>query len=56
MSNYLQKLPVSCQITIKEPATILGFLENSAANLFFHPEIIATTLASLARVLGFKAQ
>ena len=46
---------MSFQITLKSPATILGFLDKTAANSFFHPEILATTLASYARSLGFKS-
>ena len=29
--------------------------EKTAANSFFHPEILATTLSSYARSLGFKS-
>ena len=33
----------------------LSISEKTAANSFFHPEILATTLASYARSLGFKS-
>jgi hypothetical protein len=54
--TFKQKLPVSFQFNLIAPVTILGFLEQAAANTFFHPELIATTVASWARLLGFKAQ
>jgi hypothetical protein len=53
--SFTEGLPVSFQITMRAPATILGFLEVTASNSFFHPEILATTIASYARSLGFKA-
>lgn len=53
--SFVEGLPVSFQITLRAPATILGFLEVTASNSFFHPEILATTLACYARSLGFKS-
>ena len=44
------------QYTLVSPINILGFLETAAADTFFHPEIIATTISSWARSLGYKAQ
>ena len=52
----LQGLPVNFQLTVVAPVNLLGFLETAAADTFFHPEIIATTIASYARSLGYKAQ
>jgi hypothetical protein len=51
----LQGLPVSFQITLKEPATIISFIEMAAANTLFHPEIIASTIASYVRSTGYNA-
>lgn len=51
-----QGLPVSFQLTVVGPVNLLGFLETAAADTFFHPEIIATTISSYARSLGYKAQ
>lgn len=58
ISSYdkTQGLPVNFQLTVVAPVNLLGFLETAAADTFFHPEIIATTIASYARSLGFKAQ
>ena len=52
----LKGLPVNFQYTLVSPINILGFLETAAADTFFHPEIIATTISSWARSLGYKAQ
>ena len=48
--------PVSFQVTLKGPATILGFLEETASNNFFHPEILATTVAAYMRTAGYKVR
>eukprot|EP01038_Epipyxis_sp_PR26KG_P015707 gene15707-21261_t len=50
----LQSLPVSFQLTLVEPATLLGFFNQAGANTFFHPEIVATTIAAYARKLGYR--
>jgi hypothetical protein len=48
--------PLNVQVTLKDPATILGFMEQSAADTFFHPEIMATALANYARGLGYRVK
>mmetsp|Transcript_22853 Transcript_22853/g.50820 ORF Transcript_22853/g.50820 Transcript_22853/m.50820 type:complete len:125 (+) Transcript_22853:24-398(+) len=53
-ASFQESLPVAFQVTLKEPATILGFLEGAQANTFFHPEVVANTITALARSLGFR--
>eukprot|EP01036_Dinobryon_divergens_P031314 gene31314-40687_t len=53
-SSFEDNLAVSFQVTVLEPATLLGFLLQAAANTFFHPEIIATTMCAYARSIGYK--
>eukprot|EP00596_Hydrurales_sp_CCMP1899_P008757 CAMPEP_0119046522 /NCGR_PEP_ID=MMETSP1177-20130426/47189_1 /TAXON_ID=2985 /ORGANISM="Ochromonas sp, Strain CCMP1899" /LENGTH=350 /DNA_ID=CAMNT_0007019793 /DNA_START=116 /DNA_END=1168 /DNA_ORIENTATION=+ len=54
-SSFVEGLPVSFQVSLVSPVTILGFIETAAADTFFHPEIMATTLTSWGRSLGYKA-
>ena len=54
--SFDQKLPISFQITLKEPANLLSFLEGYSANNFFHPEIFATTIAAYLRKIGFYSK
>jgi hypothetical protein len=54
-SSFVEGLSVSFQMTLVSPVTILGFIETAAADTFFHPEIMATTLTSWGRSLGYKA-
>lgn len=51
--SFEQDLPVSMQITLKSPATLLGVLRQAASNTFFRPEIFATTIAAIVRSCGF---
>ena len=51
--HYTQGLPLSFQVTLKNPATILGFIQQSRQDTFYHPEVCATTLCSYARMLGY---
>jgi hypothetical protein len=55
MESFNLDRPVSFQVTLKGPATILGFLEETASDSFFHPEILATTVAAYIRSAGYKA-
>jgi len=55
-SSFQENLAVSFQVTLKDPATIIGFLQQAQANTFFHPEIVANSMVSYAKSLGFKAR
>jgi len=55
-SSFQEGLPVSFQFTLKEPATLLGFIEQNKNDTFYHPEIIASTIASYCRQKGFNTR
>jgi hypothetical protein len=55
-SSFQEGLPVSFQFTLKEPATLLGFIEQNKNDTFYHPEIIASTIASYCRQQGFNTR
>jgi hypothetical protein len=46
--SILDSVPLNFQIFIQNPATIISFIEQYKLDTFYHPEIIATTLRSLA--------
>jgi hypothetical protein len=52
-SSFKEGLFVSFQFTLKEPATLLGFIEQNRADTFYHSELIASTIASYCRQQGF---
>ena len=54
--TFAQNLPVSTQITLTEPCTLIGFLQGYIEDTFFHPEIIATTLAAYLRAHGYYSK
>ena len=39
-----------------DPVTILGFLQQTLSDTFYHPDIVGTTVAAFARKLGFNCQ
>ena len=47
---------VSFQVTLKEPSTLISFIEMAALNTFFHPDIIGNTLASYIASRGFDVK
>lgn len=47
-------VPINFQIIVKNPATILSFIEQYKLDTFYHPEIIATTICSLARQFNYN--
>lgn len=51
--TFAVKAPISFQITIDEPATLLSFLEGQIEDTFFHPEIIGSCLAASLRSNGY---
>lgn len=53
---FEQKAPVSFQVTVNEPVTLLSFLEGQREDTFFHPEIIGSSIAALCRKLGFHSK
>lgn len=55
-SSFREGLPVSFQFTLREPATLLGFIEQNKNDTFYHPEIIASTIASYCRLQGFNTR
>jgi len=54
--SFNSGLPISFQFTLIEPATILGFIEQNKSDTFFHSEIIATTISSYCKSLGFDTK
>lgn len=55
-SSFSEGLPVSFQVTILEPATILGFLQQAMADTFYHPEIVAATIVNYASASGYRLE
>lgn len=51
--TFAVKAPVSFQITVDQPATLLGFLEGQIEDTFFHPEIIGSALTASLRRNGY---
>lgn len=54
--TFAQNLPVSTQITLTEPCTLIGFLQGYMEDTFFHPEIVATTVAAYLRAHGLYSK
>lgn len=52
--TVVQGLPLSFQMTLKEPATIISFIEMAKENTLFHPEIIAATIMAYLNKNGFQ--
>jgi hypothetical protein len=48
-------LTISSQLTLKQPATILSFLEFTASDTFFHPEFFGSPLKAYLNELGLQA-
>lgn len=51
LQSFQEDLPVSFQVTLISPVTLLSFIQQAKANTLFHPEIIATTISSYLRRL-----
>ena len=53
LSSFKEDLPISFQVTALAPVNLLSFLQQSAANTFYHPDIIGTTINNYGRDFGF---
>lgn len=51
--SFQQRMPISTTIQLKEPCTVLSFIQGVKENTFFHPDIIGTTLVSYLHYCGF---
>jgi len=50
--SFQAALPVSATIQLKEPATVLSFIEGVKLNTFFHPEFIGSSLVAYLQRCG----
>ncbi len=53
---FEEKAPVSFQVTVDEPVTLLAFLEGQREDTFFHPEITGSSIVALLRKQGFSCK